>query len=302
MADQLVFDIKRFAINDGPGIRMVIFFKGCPLSCTWCHNPESMSPRVQKLYTKSKCIGALKCIEICPYNALTISKNGIVTNSEICNLCGKCVEVCPTKAMELSGTVKSINELLFEIEKERLFFEQSGGGVTFSGGEPMLNAKFLLKILKECKQRRIHRAVDTSAYSSLTSLLKMAKYTNLFLIDLKVMDDAKHKFYTGVSNQKILKNIIELAKTDIDILFRIPLIKGVNLDDKNIIETARFMNSLAGNRNIINLLPFHSTAITKHEKMGKSISLAGMEKPSEIEIAKVVKLFEEHQIIATIGG
>lgn len=302
MTNNLVFDIKRFAINDGPGIRMAIFFKGCPLSCTWCHNPESMSPSIQKLYSKSKCIGALKCIEICPNNALELTKNGIVTNFENCNLCGKCVEVCPTKAMEFSGFKKSVDELIIEIEKDRLFFEQSGGGVTFSGGEPMLHTDFLLKILKECEIRGIHRVIDTSAHCSVSSLLKVAKHTNLFLIDLKIMNSVKHQLYTGVTNQKILKNITELAKTDVEIIFRLPLIKGVNLNDENIIATAIFMNSLQGNRNKINLLPFHNTATIKHEKLGKSISLKGMEKPTESEIKKVVSIFNQYKIKATVGG
>lgn len=302
MTNNLVFDIKRFAINDGPGIRMAIFFKGCPLSCTWCHNPESMSPSIQKLYSKSKCIGALKCIEICPNNALELTKSGIVTNFENCNLCGKCVEVCPTKAMEFSGFKKSVDELIIEIEKDRLFFEQSGGGVTFSGGEPMLHTDFLLKILKECEIRGIHRVIDTSAHCSVSSLLKVAKHTNLFLIDLKIMNSAKHQLYTGVLNQKILKNITELAKTDVEIIFRLPLIKGVNLNDENIIATAIFMNSLQGNRNKINLLPFHNTATIKHEKLGKSISLKGMEKPTESEIKKVVSIFNQYKIKATVGG
>jgi len=302
MTNNLVFDIKRFAINDGPGIRMAIFFKGCPLSCTWCHNPESMSPSIQKLYSKSKCIGALKCIEICPNNALELTKTGIVTNFENCNLCGKCVEVCPTKAMEFSGYKKSVDELIIEIEKERLFFEQSGGGVTFSGGEPMLHTDFLLKILKECEVRGIHRVIDTSAHCSMSSLLKVAKHTNLFLIDLKIMNSVKHQLYTGVTNQKILKNITELAKTDVEIIFRLPLIKGVNLNEENIIATAIFINSLQGNRNKINLLPFHNTATVKHEKLGKSISLKGMEKPTESELKKVVSIFNQYKIKATVGG
>lgn len=302
MGKNLIFDIKRFAINDGPGIRTVVFFKGCPLSCKWCHNPESMSSSIQKLYTQSKCIGALKCIEICPNNALSLTKEGIVTNNEVCNLCGKCVEVCPTKAMELSGTLKSVEDLIIEIEKDSVFFEQSGGGVTFSGGEPLQHAGFLLKILEECKKRAIHRVVDTSAHGSLTSLLKIASLTNLFLIDLKMMDSKKHQFYTGVSNQKILNNVRELAKKEVYIIFRAPLIKGVNLDDQNIIETAKFMNSLSGNRSKINLLPYHNTAIKKHEKLGNPIHLEHFEKPSDEELEHVVSIFNQYQITATIGG
>ncbi len=158
----LIFDIKKFAINDGPGIRLTVFFKGCPLSCLWCHNPESKSAELQKMYTASKCIGSKTCIENCPNNALILTKEGIVTDYENCNLCGKCAEVCPTKAFEMIGSRLSIKHLMKEIDKEAIFFDQSNGGVTFSGGEPLMHSEFLLEALQECGKRMYHRVVDTS--------------------------------------------------------------------------------------------------------------------------------------------
>ena len=180
---------------------------------------------------------------------------GIVTDYNICNFCGICAEVCPTKAFEMLGNFKPIKELMKVIDNEAAFFDQSGGGVTFSGGEPLMHADYLLQILKACGKRFYHRVVDTTAFSSLETILEVAKHTELFLIDLKVMDVDIHKRFTGVSNEKILRNIQELAKTDVEIIFRIPLIKDVNASRENIIKTAEFINTLEGNRNVVNLLP-----------------------------------------------
>ncbi|SNR47211.1 pyruvate formate lyase activating enzyme [Lutibacter agarilyticus] len=302
MATGLIFDIKKYAINDGPGIRLTVFFKGCNLSCKWCHNPESMSPKVQKMYNASKCIGALSCISNCPNDALIMTSEGIVTDFNTCNLCGKCAEVCPTKAFEMLGSSILISDLMKEIDNEAVFFDQSGGGVTFSGGEPLMHANYLLEALKACGERMYHRVVDTTAFSSQETLLEVAKHTELFLIDLKVMNSEKHKEFTGVSNEKILSNITELAKTNCEIIFRIPLIEGVNTSEENILKTADFMNSLEGNRTVVNLLPYHNIAENKHLKLGHSTHFEVFETPSEAKIKEIIKLFKNKGITATVGG
>lgn len=298
----LIFDIKKFAINDGPGIRLTVFFKGCNLSCKWCHNPESMSPKVQKMYNASKCIGAVKCIDNCPNDALEMTKDGIVTNYDICNLCGKCAEVCPTKAFEKLGEEISIKTLMKKIHNEAIFFDKSGGGVTFSGGEPLMHSEYLLEALKECGKNMYHRVVDTTAFAKQETLLEVAKHTELFLIDLKVMDSKMHKEFTGVSNDKILMNITELAKTDVEILFRIPLIEGVNTSEVNIIDTANYINSLEGDRTKINLLPYHKIAKNKHQKLGTPNSFIEFKSPEENTIKEIISIFKKNGIIATIGG
>lgn len=300
MSTGLIFDIKKFAINDGPGIRLTVFFKGCNLQCQWCHNPESISPKVQKMYNAKKCIGTLSCVENCPNDALKMTSEGIVTDYNICNLCGKCAEVCPTKAFEMLGAAVPISELMKKIDNEAIFFDQSGGGVTFSGGEPLMHSEYLIEALKECGKRLYHRVVDTTAFSKLETLLEVAKHTELFLIDLKVMDSEKHKEFTGVSNEKILSNIVELAKTNCEIIFRMPLIKGVNTYEKNIRETAIFMNSLVGNRATINLLPYHKIAENKHVKLGTSNKFIEFEAPNNEESLKVISIFEDYKIAATI--
>ncbi|WP_298265071.1 glycyl-radical enzyme activating protein [uncultured Lutibacter sp.] len=302
MSTGLIFDIKKYAINDGPGIRLTVFFKGCNLQCKWCHNPESMSPKVQKMYNVKKCIGALSCIKNCPNNALKMTSEGIFTDYTICNLCGKCAEVCPTKAFEMLGSTISISDLMQKIDNEAIFFDQSGGGVTFSGGEPLMHSTYLLEALKECGKRMYHRVVDTTAFASLETVLEVAKHTELFLIDLKVMDSMKHKEFTGVSNQKILYNIVELAKTNCELIFRMPLIKGVNTSKKNIIETAKFMNSLEGNRTVINLLPYHNIAENKYKKLGTPNNNHVFEAPNINEITNIISIFKNNGISASVGG
>jgi len=302
MSTGLIFDIKKFAINDGPGIRLTVFFKGCNLLCQWCHNPESMSPKVQKMYNAKKCIGALSCVENCPNDALKMTSEGIVTDYNVCNLCGKCAEVCPTKAFEMLGATIPISELMKKIDNEAIFFDQSGGGVTFSGGEPLMHSNYLLEALKECGNRMYHRVVDTTAFANQDTLLEIAKHTELFLIDLKVMDSKKHKAFTGVNNEKILSNIVALSKTNCELIFRIPLIKDVNTSKDNIEETAKFINSLEGNRVVVNLLPYHNIAENKHLKLGNPINIKVFKTPSKIEIEEIISIFEIYGISATLGG
>lgn len=302
MTTGLIFDIKKYAINDGPGIRLTVFFKGCNLSCKWCHNPESMSPKVQKMYNASKCIGALSCISNCPNDALVMTSEGIVTDFDACNLCGKCAEVCPTKAFEMLGSSILISDLMKEIDNEAVFFDQSGGGVTFSGGEPLMHSDYLLAALKACGEKMYHRVVDTTAFSSQEILLEVAKHTELFLIDLKVMNAKKHKDFTGVNNEKILSNITQLAKTNCEIIFRIPLIKNVNTSKENILQTAEFINSLEGKRRVVNLLPYHNIAANKHVKLGTANHFEDFETPSVEEINEIVLQFKNEGITATVGG
>lgn len=302
MSTGLIFDIKKYAINDGPGIRLTVFFKGCNLNCKWCHNPESISPKIQKMYNAKKCIGAASCIENCPHEALKMTPEGIVTDFDACNLCGKCAEVCPTKAFEMLGSQIPISELMKKIDNEAIFFDQSGGGVTFSGGEPLMHSEYLLEALKACGKRMYHRVVDTTAYGRLETVLEVAKHTELFLIDLKVMDSAKHKEYTGVHNKKIRENIRALAKTPCEIIFRMPLIEGVNTSEENIIETANFINSLEGNRKVINLLPYHNIAENKHVKLGTPKNNRVFEAPNLKTIEYIIELFAKRGISATVGG
>ncbi len=298
----LIFDIRRYSINDGPGIRITIFMKGCPLRCKWCHNPESQSPKVQKLYTGSKCIGAKDCIEICPVNALSLTQEGVVTDSEKCTLCGLCADACPTKAIEMSGKLYSVDELMGIVEKERVHIDQSGGGVTFSGGEPTMHPDFLIKMLDACGQKGLHRAVDTCGFVNEKILLEIAKRTELFLFDLKLMDSEKHKKWTGVDNKIILKNMRLLAENGANINIRIPFIKNVNTDEGEVKKMAGFVSSLPGKKPVINILPYHNIATGKYQKLELEYDEQEMAEPSDEEITKATEIFNAYGLEVEIGG
>lgn len=302
MTQPLIFDIKRYAISDGPGIRIAIYFKGCPLHCAWCHNPESQSPKVQKLYTANKCIGAQDCIEVCPEDALTLTPNGIVTDSEKCTLCGKCADACPTKAIEMSGKLYNPEELMELIERERVHFEHSNGGVTFSGGEPLMYPDFLIQMLKICGEKGLHRAVDTCGYAPTKTLLKVAGHTDLFLYDLKLMDPVQHKKWTGRDNQLILENLQKLADTRANINIRIPFIKNVNAGVEEVTKMAEFIASLPGKKPFINILPYHNIATGKYKKLELEYNHGEMDEPSEEEIQKAIEIFNKFGILVEVGG
>lgn len=302
MSKGLIFDIKKYAINDGPGIRITLFFKGCLLSCQWCHNPESISPEKQKMYTASKCIGAVKCIEVCPNGALTLTRNGLVTNFELCTLCGKCAMVCPTKAIEMSGREYTTDELMRVIERETLLFDQSEGGVTFSGGEPLMHHKKLMELLLRCEEKQIHRVVDTTLFANSDLVMDIARHTNLFLVDLKAFDSHIHQKFTGVPNEKILQNITLLAEKGHDFIIRIPFIKGVNTDVETLKKEAEFLSSIPWKRKEVNLLPYHDIAKGKHQKLGSTYQRDGFETPSPDDIEAAKQIFAIKGIKTTVGG
>ena len=302
MSQSLIFDIKRYAINDGPGIRAVIFFKGCNLHCAWCHNPESISAKIEKMYAPAKCIICGSCVETCPENALTLIPEGIITDPDLCKMCGKCAEVCPTKAIEMSGKVMSVPEIMEIIEKDRTFFDQSGGGVTFSGGEPLVHPQMLIELLDECRKRKIHTAVDTAGHAGSEILLEVARRTDLFLYDLKMMDSGLHLEWTSKGNENILRNLKTLAESGADIIIRIPLIGGINDTDENIESTAKFISELAGEKKTVHLLPYHAIAQNKYNKLGKSGDFEKLQEPGKETLKRAIARFKEYGIMASVGG
>lgn len=300
----LIFDIKRYAINDGPGIRITIFMKGCPLSCVWCHNPEGLSSRKQKLYTKKKCIGCRTCVDNCPQKALALTPDGIVTDQALCDLCGTCAELCPAMAMEISGTEYTVDYLINEIEKETVVMDRSEGGVTFCGGEPLLHPDMLLEMLCRCGELGVHRIVDTTLLAHPEVVRKVMEHSELFLVDLKHMDTVKHKLYCGVSNQLILSNLRMIAEAGHEFHIRIPLIEGVNADEENITRSAEFLASLPWQHHMVNLLLYHDIGKNKHEKLGTEYNPDHypMATPSGEVVRRSVDIFHKYGIEVMIGG
>ena len=276
-----IFDIKRYAINDGPGIRTTLFMKGCPLRCVWCHNPEGWTTEPQVLFKQSKCIRCGAC-----------SEKGFI------------VDDCPTTAREICGREYSMDELMAEVEKERDIMEDSGGGVTLCGGEPLMHPEDTLAILRELKRRGFHRTVDTTLYARLEVVDAVAAECELLLIDLKLMDSEKHRRYTGVGNELILENIRRVAEADHDFRIRIPLIDGINADDANIEATAQFLSSLPPWDGTVHLLPYHDVGKDKHIRMGSRYNPQGipMATPTETTQQRCRQQLEAHGLRVIIGG
>lgn len=299
-----IFDIKRYSIHDGPGIRTTIFVKGCPLRCIWCHNPESWTSEPQRLYKSAKCIGCSFCIKTCPQGALELTDKGIQSTGKKCKVCGKCAEMCPSLAMEVCGKEWDMEDLFIEIEKERGIMEQGKGGVTLSGGEPLMHPDFTMKFLKESGKRGFHRAVDTTLFASEDVVRKISYECELFLIDLKCMDDDLHRKFTGVSNFSILHNLQVISSLHHPYYIRIPLICGVNATKENIISTVRFLQTLDRKPEIIDLLPYHDIGKGKHERIGTEYNPSHYEMttPSNDEIEFLSGLIREGGLEVRIGG
>jgi pyruvate formate lyase activating enzyme len=297
----MIFDVRRFSIHDGPGIRTTVFFKGCPLSCWWCHNPESQRLQKEIMIRTNRCIHCGKCYAACPQGAIFQRGEDFQTNLGLCVQCGTCVPTCPADAREIVGRQVSVDQLMAEIKRDLPFFEESGGGVTISGGEPLMQPRFLMELLKSCQREEIHIALDTSGYAPWTVLKKLVGYVDLFLYDIKIIDDQDHRKYTGVSNELILSNLERLAKNGASIILRVPVIPGINDTERNLNKIARLAQSLPGVQEV-DLLPYHRAAEGKYSRLNRDYQLDGIEPASEERVNGLVKQIKACGLFVKIGG
>ncbi|QZY55155.1 trans-4-hydroxy-L-proline dehydratase activase [Crassaminicella profunda] len=295
-----IINIQKYSVHDGPGIRTTVFLKGCPLNCWWCHNPESQNFKHEIMFFKERCKGCGTCVKRCPQECIELSSGFPVIHQENCTLCGNCTDFCPNGALEYVGKDLTVRELMKEIKKDEIFYEESGGGVTFSGGEPMCQADFLKDLLKECNMREIHTTIDTSGYTDWENFEKIADQVDLFLYDLKIMNDELHKKYIGVSNKIILENLKKLSSKGANIYVRMPIIKGINDDDEHINESIKFLSNLHITQ--VNLLPFHKMGMDKYKRLEMEYKLSGMEKPSTERMAQIQEKFKASGLKVKIGG
>ena len=296
-----IFDIKKYAIHDGPGIRTTVFFKGCPLQCQWCQNPESWKQEPELGLRTGRCVRCGQCVKVCRAGAAKLNNGQPSTDANKCKLCGECVDTCTAGAREIIGQKISVGEVMAEIEKDTIFYEQSNGGVTFSGGEPLMQPVFLLALLKQCKTNEIHSAVDTSCYAEPQIIEKAAVTTDLFLCDIKHMDSDKHKSFTGVKNNLILDNIKLISRTGKEMIIRIPVIPGFNDDKANIEATAEFTSTLS-NINRIDILPYNRGGTEKSTRLSADLKLMQAETPNDDIISSIVEILEKYGFQVKTGG
>jgi pyruvate formate lyase activating enzyme len=301
MTEGLVFDIKKFALHDGPGIRTTVFFKGCPLRCAWCHNPEGQLPVRELMVRRSRCIRCGACAPCCENDAIEIKKDGPHIVRGMCKVCGACAEACNSDAVQLVGKWMTAKEVMAEVLKDTPFYEQSGGGVTFSGGEPLAQPIFLRDLLKASKRAGLHTTVDTCGHGPWKALDSILAHTDTFLYDLKHMDDRRHRQYTGVSNKRILQNLERLAKSRAKIIVRYAVVPGINDDDKNIREMAKFVAKLKRIERI-DVLPFHTMALEKYSSLNRNEGMAGVKLPTKENLRRIAKTLEERGLKVMIGG
>ena len=295
-----VFDIQRFSLHDGPGIRTLVFLKGCPLRCIWCSNPESQKYNPEIMFNAATCMDCGTCKAVCPQNAIEENKNTDRINRQWCDECGSCTEACPTQALQFSGNSMSVAAVLTEIEKDRGFYESSGGGVTFSGGEPLGQPEFLKHLLRTCKSRDIHTALETCGVAKWEHFENILSYTDLFLYDVKHMDPVEHEKLTGNHNRLALENLEKLCRIGANVIIRMPVVPGLNDSEKNLTATAELM--IRFDIAEIHLLPYHNYGENKYRMLGNDYSLTDLEPVLEKNLDAPKHLFERYGLRANIGG
>lgn len=296
----IIFDIMKYCIHDGPGIRTTVFFKGCPLSCRWCHNPESQSAHPEIMFFEERCIGCRECRRVCPQEMSNCSGR---TESPInsCIFCGMCAQVCPSRARRLVGREVTVAEVMGEIERDVVFYDESGGGVTFSGGEPLSQPAFLAGLLQACRKCDIHTAIETSGHAPAGIVRELASFVSLWLYDLKLLDDAEHMRYADASNAVPLENLRWLLRSGAEVIVRIPIIPGVNDSDHHIDAFGDFVSE-TGAASEVHLLPYHKTGLDKYRRLGRQYRMTETPEPDPAYMDRIADRFSRRGLRAKIGG
>jgi pyruvate formate lyase activating enzyme len=295
----LVFNIMRFSLHDGPGIRTTVFLKGCPLTCWWCHNPESQNVRPEVMYAADRCIRCGDCIPACEHGALKFDK-GPVRNPELCVQCGECADECLTDARRFVGEWMTADEVVRKVGRDTVFFDESGGGVTFSGGEPLMQPDFLEAALKACKAEGLHTTVDTCGYARPETLSRIMPHVDLVLFDFKMADPERHRQATGVSNEIILENLSTLVATGKQLIVRIPVVPGTNDDERNIRESIELLTRLGVDR--VDLLAYHEAGTEKYQRLGSKYRLSQVKPPAPKTMQELSDRFCRAGFAVRIGG
>ncbi|MFC1886922.1 glycyl-radical enzyme activating protein [Thermodesulfobacteriota bacterium] len=295
----LIFNIQRYSLHDGPGIRTTVFMKGCPLRCAWCSNPESWHPFPEILARDARCVRCGKCEQVCPAGAITITPEERKIDREKCTLCLECASVCPAEAIIVTGRYITIDEAVKEVESDKIFYGHSGGGVTVSGGEALFQWEFVSLLLKTCKEKGINTVLDTSGYCSWDRLEKVLDYVDLVLFDIKHMDPDQHYKMTQTDNALIISNVKRIALKKKKIWLRAPLIPGYNDSPENIEKTARLGLEIGAEK--ISILPFHEWGLPKWDQLDRAYTFMRIESVDETHYQKIQKLYEDCGLKATIG-
>jgi len=302
MMTGIIFDIKRYALHDGPGIRTTVFIKGCPLRCVWCHNPEGQSPFQELLVRPDRCLEECDlCLEECPETAVSKVQNIVRIDRRKCRVCGTCAAGCPSEALAIVGRRVTVAEVAEDIFRDEPFFRQSGGGVTFSGGEPLMQVRFLSGVLDACRLRGIHTAVDTSGHVPWTSLDGIRQKVDLFLYDLKMMDDSRHRDLTGVSNAVILENLRRLVRYGSRVVARLPLLKGVNDGADHVEAAAEWLSALGGIERV-DLLSYHALGRDKAVRLSRPGMPADFLPPTRRDLERIKKRIQAFGLEVRLGG
>ena len=296
----VIFDIARWSGHDGPGIRSVVFFKGCPLRCTWCHNPESQRREPDLFYLEIKCIGCGRCVEACPSGARRVSDGGLITDRGLCDLCGRCVEVCYTEALQISGRSVSVQEVVDEVAQDQVFYRNSGGGVTLSGGEPAAQPRFAAGIARGCAELGIHVALESCGCVSWDAFVRLVPHVDLFLYDLKIVDPERHRQLTGRSNHLALANLERLAELGANIQVRVPLIPEATDDEDNLQAICRFTSRLGIQR--IAFLPYNPTTAAKYGWLEREDVPLARSQQSPERLDQIREMGESFGLAVQIGG